>query len=128
MSALAALLMLSAQATAATPPETPGITRTELQRHDLSTPGWEAIQIRVDFAPGAVAPQHMHPGEEMIYVLKGRIEYRLVGQPRVTLGAGDVLFIPSAKPHEAVNVGLEPASELATYVVDKSKPLVVPVP
>lgn len=128
MSALAALLMLGAQVTAATPAETSGITRTELQRHDLSTPGLEAIQMRVDFAPGAIAPKHMHPGAEMIYVLKGRIEYRLMGQPRVTLGAGDVLFIPDSKPHEAVNVGLEPASELATYVVDKSKTLTVTVP
>ncbi len=128
MPVFAALLLAGAQATASTPPETPGITRTELQRHDLSVPGWEAVQMRVDFAPGAVAPKHMHPGEEIIYVLKGRIEYRLAGQPRATLGPGDVLFIPSAKPHEAVNVGLEPASELATYVVDKSKPLTVPVP
>jgi quercetin dioxygenase-like cupin family protein len=99
----------------AAPPATPGITRTDLQEHDLSVSGWETIQTRVDLAPGATAPKHMHPGEEIIYVLKG------------TLEAGDVLFIPYGKPHSVVNVGLEPASELATYVVEKGKPLVVPV-
>jgi quercetin dioxygenase-like cupin family protein len=82
----------------------------------------------VDFAPGAVAPLHMHPGEEIIYVLSGTLEYRLQGEPRATLHAGDVLFIPKGKPHEAANVGLGPASELATYVVEKGKSLVVPVP
>ena len=70
----------------------------------------------------------MHSGDEIVYVLKGRIEYRLDGLPRATLNAGDVLFIPKGKPHSAANVGLEPASELATYVVQKDQPLSVPLP
>lgn len=122
-----ALLVAAQVASEAPPAETPGITRTDLQRHDLSISGREAIQVRVDFAPGAIAPRHMHPGEEIVYVLKGTIEYRLQGQPRTRLNAGDVIFIPFGLPHEAVNVGLEPASELATYVVEKDQPLVVPV-
>lgn len=108
--------------------QVPGTSRTDLQRHDLSIHGWETIQTRVDFPLGAVGAKHKHPGEEIIYVLKGRIEYRLEGQPPVTLGPGDVLFVPYGKPHAAVNVGREGASELATYVVEKGKPLVVPVP
>ena len=124
----AALLILAAvQAGPASPTQTPGITRTDLQQHDLSVAGREVIQTRVDFAPGAVAPRHMHPGEEIVYVLKGTLEYHLEGQPTARLNAGDVLFVPYGKPHSAVNVGLEPASELATYVVEKGKPLVVPV-
>ena len=126
-----ALAMVSAiQAAPAAPPATQasGITRTVLQQHDLGIPGWEVIQTRVDFTPGATAPRHVHAGDEVVYVLKGRIEYRVDGQPRATLNAGDVLFIPKAKPHSAENVGLEPASELATYVVEKGKPLVVPLP
>lgn len=126
-----ALAMLGAvQATpAAQPaPQASGIIRTVLQQHDLGIAGWEVVQIRVDFAPGATAPRHIHAGDEIVYVLKGRIEYRVDGQPRATLNAGDVLFIPKAKAHSAENVGLEPASELATYVVEKGKPLVVPLP
>lgn len=135
MAVVSTLLILAAvQATPApgfsTPPaaQPPGITRTPLQQHDLSVAGWETVQMRVDFAPGATAPRHVHAGDEIVYVLKGKIEYRLDGQPRASLGEGDVLFIPKGKPHSAANVGLETASELATYVVEKNKPLVVPLP
>lgn len=135
MAVVSTLLILAAvQATPApgfsTPPaaQPPGITRTPLQQHDLSVAGWETVQMRVDFAPGATAPRHVHAGDEIVYVLKGKIEYRLDGQPRATLGEGDVLFIPKGKPHSAANVGLETASELATYVVEKNKPLLVPLP
>jgi quercetin dioxygenase-like cupin family protein len=48
-----------------------GITRTDLQRHDLRVPGQEAVQTRVDFAPGATFPMHRHHGEEIVYVLEG---------------------------------------------------------
>jgi quercetin dioxygenase-like cupin family protein len=53
----------------------PGITRTDLQRHDLSVPGREVIQVRVDFAPGAAASRHSHPGEEIVYAIEGTMEY-----------------------------------------------------
>ena len=49
----------------------PGVTRNDLQRHDLSIPGREAIQTIVAIAPGVTAPRHSHPGEEIIYVLEG---------------------------------------------------------
>jgi quercetin dioxygenase-like cupin family protein len=102
----------------------PGIIRTDLQRHDLSGPGREAIQVRVGFAPGASFGKHTHPGEEIIYVLEGTLEYQVAGKPPVTLKAGDVLFIPAGTVHAARNVGSDNAAELATYVVEKGKPLV----
>jgi quercetin dioxygenase-like cupin family protein len=105
----------------------PGIKRTDLQRHDLSAPGREVIQVRVDFAPGAVAPNHTHPGEEIIYVLEGSLEYQVEGKQPVTLHASEVLFIPAGTIHSAKNVGGGNGAELATYVVEKGKPLVVPV-
>ena len=104
-----------------------GVRRTDLQRHDLSAPGREAIQVRVDIDPGVTAPAHKHPGEEIIYVLEGMIEYDVEGKPPVTLKTGDVLFIPAGVVHSAKNVGTGNAGELATYVVEKGKPLVVVV-
>jgi quercetin dioxygenase-like cupin family protein len=101
-----------------------GIQRTDLQRHDLSIPGHEAIQVRVDIEPGVAFPSHRHPGEEIIYVLAGQLEYQVEGKPPATLKAGDVLFIPARTVHSAKNVGNVTASELATYVVEKDKPLV----
>jgi quercetin dioxygenase-like cupin family protein len=102
------------------------IRRTDLQRHDLSIPGREAFQVRVDIDPGITAPRHSHPGEEIIYVLEGLMEYQIDGQQPVTLKAGDVYFIPSGAIHSAKNVGTTNAAELATYIVEKGKPLVVP--
>ena len=101
----------------------PGTKRTDLQRHDLSIPGREAIQVRVDIGPGEVAPRHKHPGEEIIYVLEGTLEYEVDGKPPVTLKAGDVLFIPYGTVHSARNPGSVNAAELATYIVEKGKPL-----
>ena len=116
---------VAAQAVA--PPQQPGISRTDLQQHDVSISGREVVQTRVDFAPGAVAPRHKHPGEEIVYVLAGTLEYRIEGQPTAILKPGDVLFIPYGTVHAVTNVGFDTASELATYVVEKGKPLVVPV-
>ena len=101
-----------------------GVKRTDLQRHDLSAAGREAIQVRVDIAPGVLAPPHKHPGEEIIYVLEGTLVYEVEGKPPVTLKAGDVLFIPYGTVHSAKNVGTVNAAELATYIVEKGKPLV----
>jgi quercetin dioxygenase-like cupin family protein len=103
-----------------------GTKRTELQRHDLSAPGREVVQVRIDFAPGAVAPRHSHPGEEIIYFIEGSLEYEVEGKPPVTLKASEVLFVPAGVIHAAKNVGGGNGAELATYVVEKGKPLVVP--
>ena len=101
-----------------------GIKRTDLLRHDLSAAGREAVQVRVDFEPGAAFGRHSHPGEEIAYVLEGSFEYQLDGKPPVTLQAGEVLYIPAGTVHAAKNVGKTNASELATYIVEKGKPLV----
>ena len=104
-----------------------GIKRTDLQRHDLGTTGREAIQVRVDFDPGATFGKHTHPGEEIIYVLEGSLEYEIEGKPPVTLKAGDVFFVPAGTIHAARNVGTSNAAELATYVVEKGKPVLTSV-
>jgi quercetin dioxygenase-like cupin family protein len=102
-----------------------GVTRTELQRHDLSAPGREVIQVQVDLDPGVMFPMHSHPGEEIIYVLEGEWEYQVEGKGTLTLKTGEVLFIPAGVKHAAKNVGSGKGSELATYIVEKGKPLVV---
>jgi quercetin dioxygenase-like cupin family protein len=83
------------------------------------------IQVRVDLDPGVTFPMHSHPGEEIIYVLEGAWEYEVEGRGAMTLKAGDVLFIPAGVNHGAKNVGSGKGSELATYIVEKGKPLVV---
>ena len=105
--------------------QTTGFTRQDLLQHDLGKDGREVIQTRVDFAQGAVSPRHSHHGEEIAYVLEGTLEYQIEGQAKVTLKAGESLFIPAGANHVARNVGSGKASELATYLVSKDKPLLV---
>jgi quercetin dioxygenase-like cupin family protein len=117
-----ALLTAGSLAWHAAHAEQAGIERTEVQRHDISVPRREVVQVRVDFAPGAAFARHTHPGEEVAYVLEGKVEYQFDGQAPVTLKAGDSLFIPSGTVHLARNAGTTNASELATYIIEKDKP------
>ena len=102
----------------------PGIKRTDALRTS-GVPGREVIQVRVDFDPGVAFGKHSHPGAEVAYVLEGTLEYQLEGEPPVTLKTGEALFIPAGTIHAAKNVGTGNAAELATYIVEKGKTLVV---
>ena len=105
----------------------PEVKRTELQRHDLSIPGREMVQVRVEVDPGVALPSHTHPGEEIVYILEGTWEYQVEGKDMMTLKAGDVAFVPAGTKHSARNVGSGKGAAVATYIVEKGKPLVVPV-
>jgi quercetin dioxygenase-like cupin family protein len=125
MIALAVLIVGSGLALNVAQSQQPGVKRTDLVRHDLGLSGREAIQVRVDLAPGVEFPAHSHPGEEIAYVIEGLLEYSLEGKPPVTLKPGESLFIPAGAIHSAKNVGSGNAAELATYIVEKGKPLVI---
>ena len=124
--AAAVLIVASALALGVTQAQQAGTKRTDLQRHDLSAPGREVVQVRVDFDPGYVAPRHTHPGEEIIYVIEGSLEYEIDGKIS-KVKAGDVLFVPAGVIHTARNVGSGNGAELATYIVEKGKPLLTVV-
>jgi len=125
--AVAVLIVTSSLALHVALAQQPGIKRTDLQRHDLSVPGREVVQVRVELAPGVAFGKHTHPGEEIIYMLEGSLEYEVEGRPPITLRAGDVLFIPARTVHAARNTGRSNGAELATYVVEKGKPLLTMV-
>jgi quercetin dioxygenase-like cupin family protein len=105
-----------------------GTKRIDLQRHDLSVPGREVVQTIVKLDPGITSSRHTHPGDEIVYVLEGApLEYEVEGKTPVTLKPGDVLFIPAGTVHAAKNVGNRKGAELATYIVEKGKPLLTVV-
>jgi quercetin dioxygenase-like cupin family protein len=54
----------------------------------------------VSFAPGAVAPNHVHEEEQIVIVLDGEFTFDLDGDVRV-MRKGDVAVIPSWVPHGA---------------------------
>jgi len=124
---MVALIVGSGLVLPVTPAQQAGIKRTDLQRHDLGVPGREVVQVRVELAPGVAFGKHTHPGEEIIYMLEGSLEYEVEGRPPITLRAGDVLFIPARTVHAARNTGRSNGAELATYVVEKGKPLLTMV-
>jgi quercetin dioxygenase-like cupin family protein len=103
--------------------QAPGLWRTDLQQHDLSVPGREVVQQRVDTGPDATPIKHTHPGQEIIYILEGSLEYQIEGQPISTCHAGDALTVPAGAIHAVRNTGSGSAAELATYVVEKGKPV-----
>ena len=78
-----------------------GLWRTDLQQQDLSVPGREVIQARVDLGPTAPLVKHTHPGEEIIYILEGSLEYQVDGQPTRTYNAGDALTVGRSNPRGA---------------------------
>ena len=105
-----------------------GTRRRDLQRHDLSVPGREVVQTIVELAPGVTSARHTHPGDEIVFVLDGApLAYELDGRATVTLQPGEVLFIPAGTVHAARNAGDRTGAELATYIVEKGRPLVTEV-
>jgi quercetin dioxygenase-like cupin family protein len=113
---------------AAAAAQTPTFKRTVVQQGDLSTPGREVVQAVVDFQPGGTPGRHTHPGEEVGYVLDGTFLVEQEGKPPVTLKAGGTFLIPAGTIHNATNTGSGGAKILATYIVEKGKPLATPAP
>jgi quercetin dioxygenase-like cupin family protein len=101
----------------------PGFSRTVIQRGDLSTPGREVVSALAEFQPGATVGPHTHPGEEAGYLLEGTLVFEQVGKPTVTLKAGETFFVPAGTVHNATNKGSGRTRVLATYIVEKGKPL-----
>src|SRR5207245_8626817 len=119
------LVALGAHALSAQPA---AFKRTVLRKADLSTPGREVVQALVEI-PGGVRPgKHTHPGEEIGYVLDGTLVVWVEGRPAVTVKAGDSFFVEAGRPHETTNEGTTVAKILATYMVEKGKPLATPLP
>jgi quercetin dioxygenase-like cupin family protein len=103
-----------------------GFKRTVLQQVDLSVPGREAVTAVAELQPGAAAGRHTHPGEEIGYVIEGSVLVERDGMPPLTAKAGEAFSIPAGKIHNATNKGTTAARILATYIIEKGKPVATP--
>jgi quercetin dioxygenase-like cupin family protein len=103
--------------------QVPGINRVDLQQQDLSIPGREVVQNRVELSTEVPPFKHFHHGEEIIYVIEGTLEYEIEGETR-TVSRGEALTVPAEAVHSVKNVGEGVGIELATYVVETGKPLI----
>ena len=113
---------LLAGTTAVLAAQAPAITRTVLQRADMSWTNHEAVTAKADFPVGGSTGKHTHPGEEVSYVLEGTINFEMEGMPAKMLKAGDVFFVPAGKVHNATATSGK-AVVIANYLVEKGKPL-----
>lgn len=65
--------------------------------------------------PGCANPPHYHPNcDEVLHVLRGRIEHRLDGE-YVEMNAGDTISIPIGCIHNARNIGTEEAEFVVSF-------------
>jgi len=108
--------------------QAPALKRTPLQKGDLSIAGHEAVQAMAEFPPGVSAGKHFHPGEEVSYVLEGALILEIDGEAPRTIKAGEVFMVPAGKHHDAKNGAPGTTKVIATYIVEKGKPLATPVP
>jgi quercetin dioxygenase-like cupin family protein len=99
------------------------LKRTELQRKQSSIPGREIVQVLTEIPVGVESGWHVHPGEEVGYILAGNVEMKIGGQPSLNLHAGDPFLMPPGTPHNALDLGPETGRMLSTYIVEIGKPL-----
>jgi len=124
---LAGGIALSLGLTAALYAQQPGFMRKMLQDQNLGIPDRHAVQVVAEFVPGGAAGKHTHPGEELGYVMEGTLQLDVAGQPPRTVKVGETFFIPAGVVHDGKNIGSGPAKVLATYIVEKGKPVATPV-
>ncbi len=99
------------------------LRRTVLQHRPSSIPGREIVQVRTEIPVGVESGWHTHPGEEVGYILTGAVEMQILGQPTLSLRAGDGFLIPPGTPHNALDVGPGTGVMLSTYLVEVGEPL-----
>jgi quercetin dioxygenase-like cupin family protein len=121
--------MSSSPTTPTTDPQQPvdelaaKLKRTQVQRSASSIPGREIVQVLTEIPAGVASGWHIHPGEEVGFIVAGTVEMMIRGQETLTVHAGDGFLIPPRTPHNALDVGPEPGRMLSTYIVEVGQPL-----
>jgi quercetin dioxygenase-like cupin family protein len=122
---LAAVILAFTAVADAQTPSGPAIKRSILQRFDLGADR-EVVTAIAEIPPGMAAGRHTHPGPETSYVVDGSASLEVEGEAPRLVKAGDSFAIPAGKVHDAKVVGDKPVKVLATYIIEKGKPLASP--
>jgi quercetin dioxygenase-like cupin family protein len=94
------------------------LKRTEIQHTGFSIPGREIVQVLTEIPAGVQSGWHMHPGEEVGYILAGTVKMEIRDRPTLTLHAGDGFLMPPRTPHNATDLGPDTGQMLSTYIVE----------
>lgn len=101
--------------------------RTELTRGDLTGTNMEIIVSTVEVPPGASGVLHTHPGEEAYYVIDGATALLPDGK-QITFEPGKAKINARGVPHGAFTIiGDKTLKLLTVHIVDKGKPMTLPV-
>jgi quercetin dioxygenase-like cupin family protein len=98
------------------------LDRREVQRSALSIPNREMVQVETVIPAGVELGWHIHPGEEVGYIIAGQVEMRVQGRATLVLKPGDGFLIPPRTPHNARDLGPETGRMLSTYIVETGQP------
>jgi len=79
----------------------------------------EAFELEFPVTSSPVIPLVRHAGEEVLYVLSGRIEFQ-VGDERFEMRVGDCLHFDAEQPHMGRNLGRAPARMLMVVMNHRS--------
>jgi quercetin dioxygenase-like cupin family protein len=119
---IAALVAAQAMASA----QQPTVQRKVLQQQDLTIPGYQAVLVAVEIPVGGREGRHTHPGTALVLVEQGELTLDYVGKPTVTYKVGESFIIEPGKVHEGINRGSMPVKAVASFIVEKGKPLATP--
>ena len=99
------------------------LARTEIQHEGSSIPGREIVQVRTEIPCGVESGWHIHPGEEVGYIVAGTVKMMIADKPTLILNAGDGFLISPRVPHNALDLGPDTGTMLSTYIVEIGEPL-----
>ena len=105
--------------------QTQNIKRIPLQKFDVPGTAYETVIGIAEIAPDVAIGRHTHPGPESGYLIEGGFELLIDGEPPRQLKAGDSYVVPPNTTHDA-KTGAGGAKVIATYVVEKGRPLASP--
>src|SRR5262245_34879692 len=103
------------------------IKRAPLQKFDVPGTNHETVIAMAEIVPNVNIGRHTHPGPESGYMLEGEMVLLIDGQPEKTVKVGESYQVPSGAIHDARS-GPQGTKVIATYVVEKGKPLASPAP
>jgi len=126
----AALVGLAALSVTPTPAsaQQPTVQRKVLLTQDLPIAGHQIVMAAVEIPAGGREGRHTHPGALVVYIQEGVLTFDYEGKPTTTYKAGESFYVEAGKIHEGINKETSPVKAIATFVIEKGKPLTTQVP
>lgn len=109
------------------PAQQSAIKRTVLQQTDVPGSNYQVEYALVEIPANTRTGRHYHPGTVFGYLLEGEYTLTIDGQAPKTYKAGETVRIEPDVVHDE-SAGSAPAKFLSVFIIQKGKPLAVPVP